>query len=45
MEFYPRGGIASRLCIDSDWEIRGGEEKYWKHTQEDWSFKHESHTI
>ena len=45
MEFYPRGGIASRLCIDSDWAIRGGDEKYWKHTQEDWVFNHEAHTI
>ena len=45
MEFYPRGGISSRLSIDSDWAVRGGEEKYWKHTQEDWVFNHETHTI
>nr|WP_256489505.1 hypothetical protein [Pleionea sp. CnH1-48] len=24
----PRGGISSRLTIDSDWKARGGEEKY-----------------
>ncbi len=24
----PRGGISSRLTIDSDWAARGGEEKY-----------------
>ena len=32
----PRGGISSRLAIDSDWGVRGGEEKFkdW-HGQED----------
>lgn len=32
----PRGGISSRLTIDSDWKVRGGEDKYqgWG-TQED----------
>ena len=24
----PRGGISSRLTIDSDWEIRGGSERF-----------------
>lgn len=24
----PRGGISSKLTIDSDWKVRGGEEKY-----------------
>lgn len=24
----PRGGISSRLTIDSDWKVRGGEERY-----------------
>ncbi len=28
MVFNPRGGISSELTIDSDWKIRGGEEKY-----------------
>ena len=28
----PRGGISSKLTIDSDWAIRGGEEKF-----KDWS--------
>lgn len=29
----PRGGISSKLTIDSDWKARGGEEKYsdWGH--------------
>lgn len=33
IEFYPRGGITSKLTIDSDWKDRGGEEKYWKQDQ------------
>ena len=24
----PRGGISSKLTIDSDWEVRGGKEKF-----------------
>jgi 7-cyano-7-deazaguanine reductase len=33
----PRGGISSRLTIDSDWKVRGGEEKYrdWLAAQQD----------
>ena len=33
-----RGGISSKLTIDSDWESRGGEEKYkdWIGQKEDW---------
>jgi len=29
----PRGGISSRLAIDSDWKARGGNEEFvdWKH--------------
>ena len=32
IEFRPRGGISSKLTIDSDWKDRGGEDKYkgWK---------------
>jgi 7-cyano-7-deazaguanine reductase len=37
----PRGGISSKLCIDSDWEVRGGNERFkdWvgTTTTEDWS--------
>ncbi len=36
----PRGGISSKLTIDSDWKVRGGEEKFgdWKSNLEDtWS--------
>lgn len=34
----PRGGISSKLTIDSDWKVRGGEEKYkdWLQTEETW---------
>ncbi len=37
MNCNPRGGISSRLTIDSDWGIRGGEEKYkdWVHGSSD----------
>ncbi len=32
MIFKPRGGISSKLTVDSDWEICGGVDKYkdWK---------------
>lgn len=32
MEFNPRGGISSRIVIDSDWSVRGGKEEFsdWK---------------
>lgn len=30
IEFFPRGGISSRLVIDSDWKVRGGQDQYWK---------------
>lgn len=32
MRLRPRGGISSCLTIDSDWKIRGGEERF-----QDWS--------
>lgn len=33
-----RGGISSKLTIDSDWSIRGGEERFkdWIGQQEEW---------
>jgi 7-cyano-7-deazaguanine reductase len=33
----PRGGISSKLTIDSDWKVRGGDEKYsdWN-TEDTW---------
>jgi len=39
MECNPRGGISSRLTIDSDWAIRGGEEKFkdWERLKDTWS--------
>jgi 7-cyano-7-deazaguanine reductase len=38
MVFNPRGGISSKLTIDSDWKTRGGEEKYkdWVGHGEEW---------
>jgi 7-cyano-7-deazaguanine reductase len=34
----PRGGISSRLCVDSDWSIRGGEELFsdWSVQRDEW---------
>ncbi len=39
MMFNPRGGISSKLTIDSDWSIRGGDEKYkdWTDKSEEWN--------
>lgn len=33
----PRGGISSKMTIDSDWKARGGKEKFsaWEHGQQD----------
>lgn len=40
MNCNPRGGISSRLTIDSDWSARGGEERFkdWIHggTDDNW---------
>lgn len=35
----PRGGISSRLTIDSDWAARGGKEKFkdWNVTDDNWN--------
>ncbi len=33
MNCNPRGGISSKLTIDSDWSARGGDEKY-----RDWAY-------
>ncbi|HVW60300.1 MAG TPA: hypothetical protein VHC48_09705 [Puia sp.] len=34
----PRGGISSKLTIDSDWKARGGPEKFsdWQHIEDEW---------
>lgn len=39
MIFNPRGGISSKLTVDSDWGARGGEEKYrdWVGLDDAWS--------
>lgn len=39
MVFNPRGGISSKLTIDSDWSVRGGEEKFkdWIDKEEEWN--------
>ena len=38
MVFNPRGGISSKLVIDSDWSARGGTEKYadWLGQVDEW---------
>jgi 7-cyano-7-deazaguanine reductase len=38
MIFNPRGGISSKLTIDSDWKVRGGDERYkdWIGNSEEW---------
>jgi 7-cyano-7-deazaguanine reductase len=35
----PRGGISSKLTIDSDWKVRGGDEKFkdWLMPDDEWS--------
>jgi len=39
MTLSPRGGISSRLAIDSDWKVRGGKEKFkdWVGQKDEWS--------
>ena len=39
MVFNPRGGISSKLTIDSDWSVRGGDEKYkdWTDRADEWN--------
>jgi len=34
----PRGGISSKLTIDSDWKVRGGDEKFndWTKNEDVW---------
>jgi 7-cyano-7-deazaguanine reductase len=38
LECNPRGGISSKLTVDSDWEIRGGEENFkdWVGQEDIW---------
>lgn len=38
MVFNPRGGISSRLTVDSDWKTRGGQERYndWGGIKDEW---------
>ena len=38
MEFNARGGISSKLTIDSDWKVRGGNEMFkdWVGKEETW---------
>ena len=37
----PRGGISSKLTIDSDWSVRGGKEIFrdWLQTEDVWDVK------
>lgn len=34
----PRGGISSKITIDSDWKVRGGSEKFndWTNLEDTW---------
>ncbi|HEX5026067.1 MAG TPA: 7-cyano-7-deazaguanine reductase [Agriterribacter sp.] len=34
----PRGGISSKLTIDSDWKARGGKERFndWQRIEDEW---------
>ncbi|MDO8504514.1 MAG: 7-cyano-7-deazaguanine reductase [Candidatus Liptonbacteria bacterium] len=38
MTLSPRGGISSKLAIDSDWSVRGGKEKFkdWIGQADEW---------
>jgi len=38
MLFNARGGISSKLCIDSDWKSRGGSEDFkdWLGQEDTW---------
>ena len=36
LDCNPRGGISSRLTVDSDWEALGGEEKYREWREDTW---------
>ncbi len=38
MTCNPRGGISSKLTIDSDWKVRGGQEAFndWQNIQDHW---------
>lgn len=38
MTFAARGGLSSRLAIDSDWKIRGGKERFrdWIGQRDEW---------
>lgn len=31
IEFRPRGGISSKMVVDSDWGHLGGSDKVWQH--------------
>lgn len=31
IEFRPRGGISSKMTVDSDWGHLGGSDKYWQY--------------
>jgi 7-cyano-7-deazaguanine reductase len=37
----PRGGISSKLTIDSDWKARGGKEAFndWQRVEDEWDIR------
>ena len=36
LDCNPRGGLSSRLTIDSDWPVLGGEDKYKEWGEDTW---------
>ena len=36
LDCNPRGGISSRLTVDSDWEALGGDDKYKEWKEDTW---------
>ena len=36
LDCNPRGGLSSRLSIDSDWGVLGGEDKYKEWGEDTW---------
>jgi 7-cyano-7-deazaguanine reductase len=35
IKFRPRGGISSKMVVDSDWGHLGGTDKIWQHHNAD----------
>ena len=35
IKFRPRGGISSKMVVDSDWKHLGGSDKLWQHHKDE----------